>query len=282
MHRRRLGASLRSLRAAAGMTLAEAAAKLGMQAPTLSRVENGKQRVPIVSLAGYFEIYEPVPEEQKAKIRALATLASSGKRSNLLDQFTGVVKEGDSFAEYLNLSELAVREERYTCVVPGLLQTREYARSVVERSRSWSTRREIDNFVALRMARQERISRAKEPLGFWCVLDEAALHRQVGDRRVMREQLGRLLELTGDRPHVGLQVLPFSYGAHAGIDGAFSLLHFPAGSPVALVESMTTTLYLEEEANIGRYEAAFQYLRSEALDTDGSRRLIRQLLKDRA
>ncbi|MFB7085441.1 helix-turn-helix domain-containing protein [Streptomyces sp. NPDC056296] len=279
LHRRRLGLELRALRKAAGMSLAEAAHRLALSgAPALSKIENGKQRVPPVALAGFFEVYGLQNTERTDRLRRLASLANSGRRSNLLDQYRHSIR--DPFAEYLHLEELATKSETFTWLIPGLLQTVEYARSIVERSRKWQTDREIDNFVELRMARQETLSRTS-PLHLWCVLDESALQREVGGRQVMKAQLEHLLDVTERYKDVTVQVLPFTHGAHAGIDGPFHLLHFPAGPPVAVVQPMTTSLYLEEDSDIGRYETAFNHLRAEALDVEASRHHIHELIKDR-
>lgn len=279
LHRRRLGLELRSLRKAAGMSLAEAADRLSLSgAPALSKIENGKQRVPPIALAGFFEVYGLQDKDRVDKLRRLASLANSGRRTNLLDQYRQSIR--DPFAEYLHLEELASKSDTFAWVVPGLLQTKDYARAVVERSRKWQTDREIDNFVELRMVRQDALSRGN-PLHLWCVLDESALQREVGGKHVMKAQLERLLEVTAQNKNVAIQVLPFTYGAHAGVDGPFHLLHFPAGPPVAVVEPMTTSLYLEEDSDIGRYETAFNHLRTEALDAEASQRYIHDLIKDR-
>lgn len=279
LHRRRLGLELRSLRKAAGMSLAEAADRLSLSgAPALSKIENGKQRVPPIALAGFFEVYGLQDKDRVDKLRRLASLANSGRRTNLLDQYRQSIR--DPFAEYLHLEELASKSDTFAWVVPGLLQTKDYARAVVERSRKWQTDREIDNFVELRMVRQEALSR-ENPLHLWCVLDESALQREVGGKHVMKAQLERLLDVTAQNKNVAIQVLPFAYGAHAGVDGPFHLLHFPAGPPVAVVEPMTTSLYLEEDSDIGRYETAFNHLRTEALDAEASQRYIHDLIKDR-
>ncbi|UIX34694.1 helix-turn-helix domain-containing protein [Streptomyces sp. GQFP] len=279
LHRRRLGLELRSLRKAAGMSLAEAADRLSLSgAPALSKIENGKQRVPPIALAGFFEVYGLQDKARVDKLRRLASLANSGRRTNLLDQYRQSIR--DPFAEYLHLEELASKSDTFAWVVPGLLQTEDYARAVVERSRKWQTDREIDSFVELRMVRQEALSR-ENPLHLWCVLDESALQREVGGKHVMKAQLERLLDVTAQNKNVAIQVLPFAYGAHAGVDGPFHLLHFPAGPPVAVIEPMTTSLYLEEDSDIGRYETAFNHLRTEALDAEATQRYIHDLIKDR-
>ncbi|MFH9730590.1 DUF5753 domain-containing protein [Streptomyces sp. NPDC017260] len=112
-------------------------------------------------------------------------------------------------------------------------------------------------------------------------MDESALQREVGGRQVMKAQLEHLLDVTERYKHVTVQVLPFTHGSHAGIDGPFHLLHFSAGPPVAVVQPMTTSLYLEEDSDIGRYETAFNHLRAEALDVEASRHHIHDLIKDR-
>ncbi|WP_269439576.1 Scr1 family TA system antitoxin-like transcriptional regulator [Streptomyces paludis] len=137
--------------------------------------------MPAITLAGYFEVCGLTDDLRKHKIRTIALLALSGKRSNLFEQYHQSIR--DPFAEYPHLEEPASRNETWSYVVPGLLQTPIYAKAVVERSRTWQTGREIDNFVELRMARQQALTR-KDPLHLWCVLDEAALHRQVGGGEV--------------------------------------------------------------------------------------------------
>ncbi|MFD6934667.1 helix-turn-helix domain-containing protein [Streptomyces goshikiensis] len=279
LHRRRLGLELRALRKEAGFNLGDAATLLGLSgAPALSKIENGKQRVAPIAVAGFLETYNcPKDSARAAEIRVLASLASSGKRMSLLTRYRDTVR--DPFAEYIHLEELAKRSETYGHIIPGLLQTDAYAQAVVAGSRKWSTQRDIRKFVELRMVRQRALTR-DEPLGLWCVLDEAALRRQVGGPEVMREQYRRLLEVSEKLPHVAIQVLPFERGAHSAMDGAFVLLHFEAGPPVAVVEPMTTSLYLEEDNDVGRYETGFNHLRSEALDTDDSFAFIRNLIKD--
>ncbi|MFR9726859.1 helix-turn-helix domain-containing protein [Streptomyces sp. MS19] len=278
IHRRRLGLALKGLRSAAGLTLKEAAELLALSGESaLSRIEHGRQRVQPMAIYGYFEVYGLQDTERRDYLMYLAKLAASGKQSNLFEEYRTAIR--DPFADYLQLEELASRSERFTSIVPGLLQTRDYARAVVQGSRKWQTGREIDNFIKLRMARQKVLTR-DNPMHLWCVLDESALRRQVGGPDVTKEQLHHLLTVTDEHPHITLQVLPFSRGSHAAMDGGFHLLHFPAGPPVVVVEPMTTTLFLEEDSDIGRYETSFNHLRSEALDVDASRGFIHDVIKE--
>jgi hypothetical protein len=257
--------------------LADAASQLDLPgAPSLSRIENGKQRVAPTSVLAFFDVYGLTDDDRRRQVRELAKLANSGKRSNLLDEYRSAIR--DSFVDYVQLEEMAIRSETFVNIIPGLLQTEAYATAVVEGGGAWQHRREIDNFVQLRMVRQRVLSR-EEPLHLWSVLDEAALMRRVGGDAVMKAQLEHLLEMS-EHKHVDVQVLPFDQDAHAGIDGAFHLLHFSAGPPVAVVEPMTTSLYLEEDSHLARYESAFDHLRAEALDVRASREFIGKVLKE--
>ncbi|SFK36221.1 helix-turn-helix domain-containing protein [Streptomyces pini] len=279
VHRRRLGSALRSLRIAAGFNMEEAAERLGLSGKSaLSKIENGKQRVSGLGLTAFFQVYGVDAEDTRAKIRAMASLAASGKRTNLLDEYREAIQTR-GFEEYLYLEGMASKAESYLQMVPGLLQTKEYATSIVERSQVWSSKREVSRFVDLRLARQGALTRST-PLSLWCILDEAALRRVVGGPEVMKDQLERLLEVTEEHSHVVVQVLPFEAGAHAGIDGSFQLLHFPAGPPIAVVEAKTTSLYLEEDGDVDRYQSALDTLRTQALDAQATRRFIQELIKD--
>ncbi|MER6773281.1 helix-turn-helix transcriptional regulator [Streptomyces bacillaris] len=277
VHRRRFGSALRSLRTAAGFSMDEAAERLGLHGkPALSKIENGKQRVTGLGLTAFLQVYGVESDETRAKIRDLASLAASGKRTNLWDEYREAIRS--EFEEYLHLEGMAAKAESFLHVVPGLLQTRDYATAIVEASRKWSTRQEVLHFVDLRLARQAVLKRA-EPIKLWCILDEAALHRVVGGKDVMKGQLERLVEMSegGD---VDIQVLPFAAGPHAGIDGSFQLLHFPVGPPICVVESLTTSLYLEEDKDVGRYVTALDLLRTKALDGQASRSFIHKVIKD--
>lgn len=279
LHRRRLGLELRALRKRSGLSLVEAAEKLDLPGgPSLSRIENGKQRVPPTSVYGYFEVYELSDDDRRQHIRNLAKLASTGKRSNLFNEYRSAIP--DPFADYLHLEELATKSETFSSIVPGLLQTEEYAHAIVEGSRSWHHQRDINNFVELRLARQKALEKS-EPLHLWCILDESAITRRVGGSEVMRNQLQRLIDVSEEHKHVDVQVLTFDQGTHAGIDGPFHLLHFPAGPPVVVVEQVTTSLYLEEDSHLARYETSFNHLRTEALSLRASRAYIDNVIKER-
>ncbi|MGN5633254.1 helix-turn-helix domain-containing protein [Streptomyces sp. AC154] len=279
VHRRRMGSALRSLRNAAGFSMDEAAEHLGLSGkPALSKIENGKQRVSGLGLTAFFQVYGVDSEATRAKVKAMASLAASGKRTNLIDEYKEAIRS-HGFEEYLHLEGMAAKAESFLHVVPGLLQTREYATAIVESSHKWSSKHEVRRFVDLRLARQNAVTR-ENPIELRCILDEAALRRVVGGAEVMKNQLQRLLDASEGSGDVAIQVLPFTAGPHSGIDGSFQLLHFQAGPPVCVVETMTTSVYLEEDGDVSRYVTALDLLRTKALDEQRSRRFIHQLIKD--
>ncbi len=115
------------------------------------------------------------------------------------------------------------------------------------------------------------------------VLDEASLHRIVGSRPVMREQLEHLVEMS-QLPHITVQVLPFEVGAHAGINGQYSILEFAdaADSSVVYIEGVTSDLYLEKALDVQKYTVMYEHLRAQALNVDQSRQLIEDMAKEYA
>ena len=150
-------------------------------------------------------------------------------------------------------------------LVPGLLQTEQYARAVISSGMLIAPPGEVERRVQVKMTRQRVLTR-DSPLSLDLVLDEAAVLRQIGGAEVMREQLTHLLTMAG-RPNVSLQVLPLASGAHPATTGEFTILGFPdlIAPDVVYLENMTSDLYVEQEAAVYRYGLAFDRLRSLAL-----------------
>jgi hypothetical protein len=165
-------------------------------------------------------------------------------------------------------------------VVPGLLQTRPYAEALIAGALPETAQADIDKRVKVRMRRQERITAPENPLRLWTVLDEAALHRVVGSKLVMREQLEHLVEQSR-LPHVTVQVIPFEMGAHPGLNGQYAILEFPdtADSSVVYIEGVTSDLYLEKAADVQKYSVMYEHLRAQALNVEQSREVISDIAK---
>jgi hypothetical protein len=165
--------------------------------------------------------------------------------------------------------------------VHGLLQTEAYAQAVVTRGMKDPEKQqaEIERRVAVRLERQKKLV-AEHPPRFHAVLDEAALHRPYGDESVMRGQLEHLIEIS-ERPHVTLQIMPFSYGGHPAETGAFSMLTFPESdlSDIVYTEQLTSALYIDKADEVAQYDAVMESLVRDCPDPEDSRDLLRNLLR---
>lgn len=163
--------------------------------------------------------------------------------------------------------------------VHGLLQTEGYAHAVVSRGMRGAPAAEIDRRVALRLERQKALVAERAPR-FHAVLDEAALRRPYGGREVMREQLRHLIEMS-EQPNVTLQVMPFSFGGHAGESGSFTMLRFPESdlSDIVYLEQLTSALYLDKAEEVAQYEKAMVRLHADSPGPEESRDLLRGLLQ---
>lgn len=164
-------------------------------------------------------------------------------------------------------------------VVPGLLQTEEYARAI-SLGAFPDQPDEVTKRVDLRLARQACLT--EEPLlRLWAVIDEGVVRRRTGGGAVIRDQLRHLVDMS-KRPNITIQVLPFSEGWHPGTTGSFSVLDFPDGvhSPVAYVVSPAGEMYLEREDEVRRSTLAYTYLQTAALSAGKSRDLMATLAKE--
>jgi hypothetical protein len=165
-------------------------------------------------------------------------------------------------------------------VVPGLLQTEDYAKAMIRAARPDITADQVEQRVRVRLGRQSLLSQ-EDPIDFWVVLDEAVVSRPVGGDAVMRAQLERLVE-AADLPNVTLQILPFEVGGHAGMDGTFAILEFPEpGDPdVVYAENATGGLFLEKTEELQKYVFIFDHIRAAAIRPEESVALIAKLAKE--
>lgn len=274
VRRRLLGMELRQIRKDLGLTL-EAAATLVERSPSgISKIETGKQRVLPRDLYFILDRYGVTDEQRRGE---LIDQARGGEHANWWKPYSGVVR--DPLADYLSLeTEATYIGGFYGFLVAGMLQTPAYAQAVVEASRKWEDREQIERFVALRMARKAVLTRAN-PLQLWVVLTEQVVRQRVGGVDVMREQLAHLVEITRDMTNVTIQLLPYDAGAHAGVDGSFRLMRFAEGSAVVCVESLTSSIYMEDEA-VSRYEAAWDHIKSSALSPQETERTLQRLIRE--
>ncbi|GAB2799184.1 helix-turn-helix transcriptional regulator [Streptomyces chlorus] len=276
---RQLGDELRRLREAAALTTTQAAEALDCTKGKISRIENGRVTVRIPDLTAMLLAYGATDAELRDRLSLLARKANRRRRQGWWNQYGPVL--ADTYRDYIALEAMAGTIRTFQAqLVPGLLQTPEYIRAVTVASHQWQTADEIEQFVQVRLARQERLV-SDSPLQLWAVLSEAVLLQQVGGPKVMSAQLEQLL-IASARPNVTIQVLPFSRGAHASMFGPYVVLGFPeeAALDVVLADNPTGSMWLEREAEVGRYQELFDAARTSALSPVESRTVIRRRAKE--
>jgi hypothetical protein len=179
----------------------------------------------------------------------------------------------------MEYSERAVAIREYAAhVVPGLLQTEDYARAVLSVGRTLGSKEQLEERVALRMGRQERLGTSDRP-ELWVVLDEAVLRRPVGGRAVLREQLARLLRTTAEA-HITVQVLPFDQGEHDVMGGSLTVLTMPDGTEIAYTEGAHYGQLIEDPHEVRSFALTYDRLRAAALPPLMSLGMIRSVMED--
>lgn len=269
VRRRKLGAELRALRTSAGLTSGEAARLVGWHQSKVSRIETGASGVKPADVRLLLDAYRVGDTNLRELLLVLAGSDESAGRHHWWHAYRGVLPP--TYRDFISLeSQASAMRTLETSVVPGLLQTPEYARAVTRAAVDGLDDERLDALVEVRLARQD-ILHAQPPLELSAVLDEAVLRREVGGPEVMARQLKRLLE-AARLPQVRLQVLPFTAGAHVGITGPFVIFSFPRTSDldVVVLDHLTSSLYLERKEDLQAYTEAFNTLRIHALSPEDS------------
>ncbi|WP_369201908.1 helix-turn-helix domain-containing protein [Streptomyces sp. PU-14G] len=276
VRRRRLGQELRRLREQRGMTAEEVADRLLVSQSKISRLENGRRSISQRDVRDLCEVYEV---EDRRIVDSLMQMAKESRQQGWWHAFGDI-----PYSVYIGLETDAASLRVYEPqVVPGLLQTHPYAEAVVAGALPEATAADIERRVQVRLRRQDRIRDERNPLRLWAVLDESVLRREVGGKHTMAEQLEYLNEMS-QRPHVTLQVMPFSMGAHPGVNGQYAILEFPdaSDSTVIYLEGVTSDLYLEKANDVQNYSVMYEHLRAQALNPDQTREFIEKVAKEYA
>ncbi|MFD0772676.1 helix-turn-helix domain-containing protein [Streptomonospora algeriensis] len=272
IRRRRLSAELRKARHDAGLTTTQVVQQLKWAAGKLSKIENAEtQTVKAADLDKMLDLYKVDDPDVRAGIHQLAKDAKErGWWMKYRDVF-GNEALPDFEAE---ASSIRAFESQ---VIPGLLQTPDYAQAVFLGSR-YSDTDQVQRRVEARMGRREILSRF-DPVHLRTVIDEAALLRLIGGRDVMLQQLRHLLHMA-KMPNVDVQVLPLSGGAHAALTAPFSILDFPDSldPTVVCVETLNEALYLELPEDVQTYVATFGDIQGSAVSTARSAQFISEAL----
>jgi transcriptional regulator with XRE-family HTH domain len=271
-----LGAQLRKLREKKGLTREQAGHSIRASDSKISRLELGRVGFKERDVADLLTLYGVLDSETRKGLLELAQRASGpGWWSNYSDIMP------TWFENYVGLEEAASRIRAYEVqFVPGLLQTKNYARAVTMLGHAAAPPADIDRRVQLRMDRQKLMSRDGAP-HLWAVVDEAVVRRPIGSPAIMREQLEYLIEAC-KRPNITLQVVPFAKGGHAAAGGPFSILRFAEHDlpDVVYLEQLTTATYLDKRDDIERYLAVMEQLCVEAEPATETSKILGNLLKE--
>jgi transcriptional regulator with XRE-family HTH domain len=261
---RRLAAELLRLRKAAGLSREAVAEETSINKATLYRIETAKARPQLRTLKALLDLYEV----EEAEREELVVLLREANQQGWLKTFEGELP--DRYSTFIGFESEARQLLTYEALlIPGLLQTEDYARAVIRGMLPLATDDEVETRVTARIERQQILE--GDQLRFWVVIDEAALRRNVGDAAVLRAQLEHLRQ-AARRPNVTLQLLPFDAGPHPALLGAFVILKFgEIGAPdMVYIESEAGDLFLDDEISVERYNTTFEHLRATALSSRAS------------
>jgi transcriptional regulator with XRE-family HTH domain len=274
LRRRHLGSELRRLRESVNLTLDQVAASLYCSTSKISRIETARVSATLRDVRDMLELYG-VNDDQRMALMQLAREAR--QREPWWRTYSGT----PNIRTFVSLEDAAIAiQTSEALLIPGLLQTEDYARSVFRSSTLELDHQEIDRRVAIRMARQALLTRDVPP-ELHIVLDEAVLRRLLGGREVMRNQLSHLVE-SSDLPSLKLQVLTFDGVKSISMTGAFTILTFPDSidRAVVFIEHTGGELYLEDEDQIYRHKQLFARLVAAALHPEESLAFMVNLSKE--
>lgn len=269
VRRRKLGTELRDLRTRVGLTSIEAARLVGWHQSKVSRIETGSSGVKPADVCRLLDAYDVRDAELRELLLILAGGEDGGGRQKWWHAYRGVLPA--AYRDFISLeSEASGMRTLETSVVPGLLQTPDYARAVTRAAVKGVPEDKLDALVEVRIARQD-VLRADPPLKLNALLDEAVLRREIGGPAVMARQLRQLYE-AATLPQVRLQVLPFTAGAHVGVTGPFVIFSFSSASDldVVVLDNLTSSHYLERKEELKAYVEAFNALQIQALSPEES------------
>ncbi|MEE1938271.1 helix-turn-helix transcriptional regulator [Streptomyces sp. TRM 70361] len=269
VRRMRLGMELRRLREQAQVSQINAAEAIDGSDAKTSRVESGKTGLNRLELTALLDLYGVTDERFRS---GLLELNRTSRQRGWWQQRSDIVNP--QLQELIELESTASQIFEYEAIViPGLFQTEEYAHAVISGFPP-PHNPPIGQAVQIRLERQKLLERDDAPR-IICILDEAVLHRQVGTPKTMAAQL-RALKKVNNPPRLSIQVIPYTSGAHTGTDGSFRLFTYPAPADmdICFPEQKASRVFIEEETGLEPYRVAAEHLRTQALSSPESMRLI--------
>lgn len=272
VRRRRLSAQLRRYREREGKTTGEVAKAIGWAQTKVSKIETGfKKTVSSADLDVLLDYYDEKNADVRAELHECARLANQrGWWWRYQSVLSGALPDFESEASRIRTYE--------SQVIPGLLQTPEYADAIFRANKVRSDE-ETQKRVDARMRRQAILQRV-DPPRYWIVLDEATLRRVVGSPEVMTVQLRHLTHMAA-RHNIDIQVLPFAEGAHTATTGSFVIMDFPDArdASIAYIDAPTSSLSSEEDDELAEFESMFSGAQGSALSPEKSLTFITDIIK---
>lgn len=269
VRQRRVSAELRALRVAKGLTCQQVADALDWSISKVSRMETGVRGLfpdDVAAMLGYLEAPAKLRDE-------LLTLVREGEKLNWIQIGRGLPADLKNLIRIENDAIALFNYEPQ--LVPGLLQTGDYAMAIIRACYSDFAEGAMEQMVRTRMGRQTLLSRSHGPT-LDVILDEMVLRRPVGEPGVMPGQLRHLVNMAA-RPRIRLRVVPFAAGAHPGLEGPFLILEFDAQPPLVHQEIRGTGGFLEEGRHVARARLDWRGLGSKALSPEASVRLVAEI-----
>ncbi len=274
MRRRLVGGALRRYRENVGYTLEDAARVLECDRSKISRIETGQRGIRPKELRELLTEYG-VPDREQATLVAIASRGQRGWWHSCSDVMS------EACLDYVIMesaaSEIMVYEAQ---LVPGLLQTDDYAVAVADAEPGYATGQQREDAVMVKAMHRRAVLDSTPSRRLSVILGEGALRQAVGGADVLAGQISHLVQLDNDLPGLSLQVLPFSAGAHAAAgSSSLAVLRFPDAPSLGVVylEALSGGVYLESQEDVARYIRAFALLRASALSPVDSARLLRDL-----
>ncbi|GAA4510782.1 MULTISPECIES: helix-turn-helix domain-containing protein [Nonomuraea] len=267
LRQRQLANRLRDLRHDSNMSIAEVAEALLCSAAKISRIETAQRRASLRDVRDLCRLYGV---EDPSELMALAKDARE----------QGWWQDGEDvdFRPVPGLENDAIAISEFeTTTIPGLLQTEDYARAVIQGFLPQIDPSVREDRVAYRMKRQNVLRKTKPPR-YWVLLDESALHRHIGGEQTMADQLDQVAEMAA-APRITVQVVPYTVGAHMALDSAFMLLEFDPSAGVAdtvYMDTLAGQIFQEKPAQLARFREVLNQLRAVALSPKDSIALVRQ------
>ncbi|TDD76693.1 helix-turn-helix domain-containing protein [Actinomadura rubrisoli] len=275
--RLQIGARLRRLREDKGVGRAEAGAAIRGSASKISRLELGRHSFKARDVRDLLDLYGVQDPEER---ESLLLLVREAKKPGWWQAYGDVVPAW--FEQYLGLEQSATSIRTYEVqYVPGLLQTRDYARAVIGLEHHDARHEGLDRRLTVRMTRQEILHRAVAPVTLWTVIDEAALRRPIGGSAVMRGQIEHLIAISEEMSNVRVQVLPFTAGGHLALGGPITIVRFAQHEldDMVYLEQLTGARY-PDRMEAARYQEVMDLLAIRAAQPARTTAFLKDLLAE--